>query len=72
MINIGKWIRNVQIMLHAIETNNEDVSTSLQEFHNISLDINELSTQTLVQLQRVANQELVDREKIIGDHLLRS
>ena len=36
------------------------------------MDINELSTQTLVQLQRVVSHELLDREHSIDDHLLRS
>ena len=36
------------------------------------MEINVLSTQTLVHMQRVANQELVNREQVIDDHLVRS
>ena len=43
----------------------------MQHFHTISLDVNELPTHTLVQLQSITIQELVDREEIIGDHLLK-
>ena len=70
-ISTRKQIRNVQIPLHMIETNSEGVNALLQQFQDLSLDINELWTQKLVQFQRVAIQELVDREQVIGDHLLR-
>ena len=71
-ISTWKWIQNVQIPSHTIKKNSEDVNASLQQFQDLSLDINELSTQTLVQLQRVANLELVGQEQITGDHILRS
>ena len=44
----------------------------LQQFQMITLDVNELPMDTLVQLQKLVIQELVNREKIIGDHLLKS
>ena len=43
-INTGKQITNVQIPSHVIDTNSEDVNASLQQFQDLSLDINELST----------------------------
>ena len=43
----------------------------MQQFEKIVLDINELSTHTLVRLQRLAAQELVYMEKTIGDQLLK-
>ena len=54
-----------------IETNNEDLNTSLRKLQDISIDINALSTQTLVHIHRVINQELVDREKINSGQFLR-
>ena len=66
LINIGTWIQNVQILLHAIKTNNEDLRASLQWLQDLSIDINALSTQTLVHMHRVSNQELEDREKSIN------
>ena len=61
-ISSGKWVQIVHILLHSIETESEDVNTSLQQFQGIALDVNELSTQTLVELQRVTSQEVVDQE----------
>ena len=60
-INTEPWVRNLQIPPTAIDVGSKDVNTSLQQLQNISLDINVLSTQTLVHLQRVSNQELVYR-----------
>ena len=39
----GKWARNVQILLHVIETNNEDLSDSLKQLRYLSIEINALS-----------------------------
>ena len=72
LINTRTQIQNVQIPSHAIKTNSEDLNTSLQKLQDLSVDINVISTQTLVQFQSFSNQELADREHIIGDHLLRS
>ena len=47
-ISIGKQIMNVWILSYAIETNNENSNASLQQFQDLSLDINELSTQKMV------------------------
>ena len=47
MINSRKQITNVQVLPHVIEANSEDVNTSIQQFQDISLKINELPTQTL-------------------------
>ena len=71
-INTGMQIRNAQILPHVIETNSEDLNASLQQLQDLSVDINAMLTQTLVQLQRVSNQELEEKEQIIGNHLLRS
>ena len=69
-IRRGKWVWIVQLSPHVIENNTKDFNASLQQSQELSLDFNELSTQTSVQLQRVVSQELVDQEHIIGDHLL--
>ena len=65
-INTGMQIQNVRIPPHAIKTNNEDLNSSLHHLQYFSIDINALSTQTLVHMQRVANQKLEDREKSIN------
>ena len=57
---------NVKIPLHVVETNNKDLNAFLQQLQYFSIDINVLSTQTLVHMQRVSNQKLEDREKSIN------
>ena len=42
------------------------------QLQTIYLDINRMSTQMLVSMQQVANQELADRQKSIGDQYFRS
>ena len=69
-INIEPQVRNVQIPLIAIDAGREDLNTSLQQLHDIPLDINMMSTQTLVHMQLVTNQELEDRQKEVSDRFL--
>ena len=57
-----KWCRILQIQPQALEMNNEDVDASILQFEKIALDVNVLSMHTLVQLQKLASQELVDRD----------
>ena len=71
-ISTGTRIQNVQNLLHVIETNSKDLNASLQQLQDLSIDINTLSTQTLVHMQRVVNQELEYREQIIISQFLRS
>ena len=70
-ISTGVWVQNVQIPPIVIETNNENLKTSLWKLQDLSIDINMLSTQTLVHMQRVSNQELDDRENNISGHFFR-
>ena len=49
---MGKRVRIVQIALHALETGSKDVDAFMQQFDVISLDVNELPTHTLMQLQK--------------------
>ena len=71
-ISIEPWGKNVQDPLTAIEAGNKDLNFALQQLQNIAVDVNKISTQTLVHMQRVANQELDDRQKELSDLYLRS
>ena len=62
--------RNVQIPPTAIDARWEDLNTSLHQLQNISLYINSFSTQTLVSMHQVSNQDLDDRKKDINDQYL--
>ena len=70
-ISIRKRAIIVPILPKVVETHDEYVYTSLQQFETIALDVNELSTHTSMQLQSLVSQDLVNREHIIGDHLLK-
>ena len=71
-LSIGKKVRLVQIMLRVLETINENVDASLEQFQTIAFDVNELPTHTLVWLQKLGSQEVINREKSISDHLYKS
>ena len=52
--------RNFQVPPTTINARIEDVNSSLQQLQGVAVDIDKLSTQTLVHMQWVANQELAD------------
>ena len=60
------------IPLGEVEKQSKDVDASLHQVKTIVMDVKELLTHTLVRLQKLAAQELVDREQIIDNHLLKS
>ena len=57
----------MQVLLTAIDAGSEEVNMLLQLPQIISLDINKLPTQALVELQHVSTQELADRKKDLTD-----
>ena len=71
-ISIGKHARIVFILPQSLETQSEDVDASFQKFETIAVDVNELSTHTLVWLQKLASQQLVNWERIVDNHLSKS
>ena len=68
-IHIGKRARIVYISPRAVETPSEDIDMTLQQFEIIALDINKLLTHTLVRMQILVSQEIVDQEQIVGNHI---
>ena len=60
------------IPLGEVEKQSKDVDASLHQVKTIVMDVKELLTHTLVRLQKLDAQELVDRENIIDNHLLKS
>lgn len=70
-LSTRKRVRIVQIPPRELETSNEEVDATMQNFHTISFNVNKFPTHTLVQLQNIVSQELANREAIIGDHLVK-
>ena len=71
-ISFEPQARNVQVPSTTIDAGSEEVNLLLQPFQRISLDLNKLPAQALVELQHVANQELVDRKKELSDGYVQS